>query len=245
MKLTARTILTHSLLVTLALPMAVALAACSGGSGLARGAAEGGSSTVAAEGSTGTTPGSGGDDTGTAAGGGAGAAAGGGTAANVPAAAKALICPLPGRAFGGLNPRRPPGKGIPAGFSPVAVVLCLPVGGIAPAGGQWSYVRKEAAVAGLGPLLTALHEPSARREATGLAQGCPVLVTVVPRLALIGRAGAVVYPQIPVTVCGAPIVPVLASLAALHWIMLSTNIGPQGISPEGVVTPQTAVRPSS
>jgi hypothetical protein len=235
--------MTHSLLPTLALPMAVALAACSGGSGAARGTAAAGGA-AAAHGSAGATHGSSGDGTGTATGGGTGAAAGG-TAANVPAAAKALICPLPGRAFAGLNPSGPPGQGIPAGFSPVAVVRCLPVGGIAPAGGQWSYVRKEAAVAGLGPLLTALQEPTARHGLTGLVQGCPILVTVVPRLALIGRDGAVLYPQIPVTVCGIPRGPVLASLAALHWIMLSTHIGLQGISPEGVVTRQTAVRPSS
>ncbi len=249
MKLTARTRLTRSLLATLALALAAAVAGCTSGSGAGQGAAAGRSSP--AGGSAGATSGSGGAG-GTASGGGNAAGGSGATAAKVPAAARDLICP-PGPAIGRLKPLL--SQAIPAGFSPVAVVQCLSAGGIAPVHGQWNYVQKEVAVAGLGPLVTALRAASARHNGAGLAPGCPVLAAVVPRLALIGRDGAVIYPRIPVTMCGAPIQPVVASLAALHWIGLGNPIGlqpvePQGIEPPGAAPPgagppQTAVLPAS
>ena len=221
MKPTARTILRHSLLVPMALAVAAALAACAGESA-------GGGHGVTAAGSAGASTGS----AGASAGNGAGAAApagqgsGGGTAANVPAAAKALICPPPLSAFGPPNAPGSAGQVIPAGFSPVAVVQCRAAGAIAPVAGQLTYVRKEVAVADLQPLLAALQQPSAPRAGPGPTPGCPVLTLAVPELALIGRDGSVVYPRIPVTVCGAAIAPVTASLDALHWITVSTT-GPQ------------------
>jgi hypothetical protein len=237
MKPTARTILTHSLLVPLALTVAAALAACSGVSA-------GGGKGVPAAGSAGTTVGPAGASAGTGASTGAGAGAGGvvpagqpsagvSAAANVPAVAKALICPLPGTAFGPLNAPGTAGQVIPAGFSPVAVVQCRAGGAIAPVIRDGSYVRKEVAVADLGPLLTALREPSAPRTSPGPTLRCPILIVAVPDLALIGRDGSVIYPRIPVTVCGAAIQPVTASLAVLHWIPLSTTGAPQVGQPQG------------
>jgi hypothetical protein len=221
MKPTARTIMTHWLLVPIALAVAAALAACAGESA-------GGGNSATATGSAGASTGSAGASAGNGAGAAApaGQASGGGTAANVPAAAKALICPPPRPAFGQPNAPGAAGQVIPAGFSPVAVVQCRAAGAIEPLAGQLTYVRKEVAVADLRPLLAALQEPSAPRAGPGPTPGCPVLITALPELALIGRDGSVVYPRIPVTVCGAAIAPVTASLDALHWITLGTT-GPQ------------------
>jgi hypothetical protein len=238
---TARTILTHSLLVPLTLAVAAALAACSSVSA-------GGGKGVPAAGSAGTTTGPAGASAGTGASSGTGAGAGGvvpagqpsagvSAAANVPAAAMALSCPLPGLAFGPLKTPGTAGQVIPAGFSPVAVVQCRAGGAIAPVTGDGNYVRKEVAVAGLGPLLIALREPSAPRAGPGPTPGCPILTVAVPELALIGRDGSVIYPRIPVTVCDAAIQPVTASLAGLHWIPLSTSGAPAVGQPQ-VVQPQ-------
>jgi hypothetical protein len=244
MKLTARTTLPPSLLATLVVALAVTVAGCTSGPGATRSAASGGNS---AAGGSGSTAGGGG----AAAGGGSAGAGGAATVANVPAAARDLICP-PVFEFGRLRPLLSPA--IPARFEPVAVVQCLSAGGIAPVNGERSYVEKEAAVTGLGPLLTALRAPSARPAGVGPVAACPVMVTGVPRLALIGRDGAVIYPRIPVTVCGEPIQPVVDSLAALQWIMLGStgplqgqppNVEPPGVEPPGPVAPQTAALPSS
>jgi hypothetical protein len=248
MKLTARTTLTPSLLATLVLALAVTVAGCTSGPGAIRSAASGGNS---AAGGSGSTAGGSAGGGGAAAGGGSAGAGGGATVANVPAAARDLICP-PVVEFGRLRPLLSPA--IPAGFEPVAVVQCLSAGGIAPVNGERSYVEKEAAVTGLGPLLTALRAPSARPAGVGPAAACPVMVTGVPRLALIGRDGAVIYPRIPVTVCGEPIQPVVESLGALQWIMLGStgplqgqppDVEPPGVEPPGPVAPQTAALPSS
>jgi hypothetical protein len=245
MKPTPRTILTHSLLVPLALTVAAALAACAGESA-------GGGNGVPAAGSAGQSSGSAGAGAATGAGAGAGGAASaggdagaaggagqasGGAPANVPAVAKALICPLLGPAFERPNAQGSSGQVIPPGFSPVAVVQCGPGGVIAPVVGERNLVRKEVAVADLQPLLTALGEPSARRAGPGPQPGCPVLTVAATELALIGRDGTVIYPRIPVTVCGSPIQPVTASLAALHWIPLSTTGTPQVGQPQ-VTQPQ-------
>ncbi|HTA11599.1 MAG TPA: hypothetical protein VK836_23970 [Streptosporangiaceae bacterium] len=252
MKPTARTILTHSLLVPMALAVAAALAACAGES-------VSGGNGVTASGTAGASTGSTGASAATGAGAGpaapAGQASGGGTAANVPAAAKTLICPPPVPVSGQLNAPGAAPQVVPAGFSPVAVVQCRAAGAIEPLAGQLTYVRKEVAVADLRPLLASLQEPSAPRAGPGPTPGCPVLTTPVPELALIGRDGSVVYPRIPVTVCGAAIAPVTASLAALHWIMLSATSPqqagqpqagrPQGGQPQGARTPPIVVQPAN
>jgi hypothetical protein len=236
---------TKSLLAgPLAIALAAAIAACTSTSGPA--ATAGGS--AAASGSGGSASGSTGNGgaaagSGIAAGGGS-ASNGPGAAANVPVAARALICPP--NALVGSDPLRPVGQTIPAGFQAVAVVQCAPVGTIAPATGAWTYVRKEVAITGLGPLLTALRERSDLR----VGPNCLLPFTIRPRIALIGIDGAVIYPRIPVGVCGAPIPQVDASLAALHWIKLSTTIEPQPLRPQdpagqGVLAPSTAVRPAS
>lgn len=149
------------------------------------------------------------------------------TTAKVPAAAAQITCPLPGFA-------RPadateasqdvPGQHaqpIPRDFRPVAVVQCIEVGATAPGRGQYTNVRKQVAVAGLGSLMTALRQPSASPTRTGLGPACPVTTAIVPWLMLIGGDGQLIHPQIPVTVCGAPIAPVMASLSSLHWIELA------------------------
>ena len=125
---------------------------------------------------------------------------------------------------------------------------CAPVGTIAPASGTWTYVRKQVAITGLGPLLTALREPSDLR--VDVRPNCLLPFTIRPRLALVGSDGAVIYPRIPVSVCGAPIRQVEASLAALKWIKLSTTSEPQPLPPQdpagqGVRAPSTAVHPAS
>jgi hypothetical protein len=238
MKPTARTTLTHSLLVTLALAVTAALAACGGESaaghdsaagansvtGTGSAGATGSSAAAGATASAGTTP-----SVGATAG--AGPTAGGGTAANVPAAAIEIACPaplaLPQYALG------PSSQIIPAGFRPVAVVQCVVTSAVA-LHSEGAHVLKEAALADLGPLVAALREPSAGRAGVSPPAGCPVLAVAPPGLALVGRDGAVIYPRIPVTVCGAPIQAVAASLAALHWIVLGTTRVPQGVQPQGV-----------
>jgi hypothetical protein len=227
--------LTKSLLAgSLAIGLAAALAACASTSGPAStaggsaAAAGGGGATSGSHGNGGAAAGSG-TATGGGAGGSGGAASSGG-AANVPAAARTLICPP--LSFEGPNTERPLNQAIPAGFQAVAVVQCVPVGAIAPA--SLNYVRKEVAITGLGPLLAALRKPSGFRNA--VHPDCLLPFMIMPRLALVGSDGAVIYPRIPVNVCGAPIPEVGTSLAALHWIKLSTQFEPQGatgINPGG------------
>lgn len=225
--------LTKSLLaVPLALALAAALAACASASGpaaTARGsaAASGGGG---ANGSTGNgaAPAGSGTTTGNAGGGTSRAgSSGAGAAANVPVAARKLICPPV--SFGGSSLRPPLGQAIPAGFHAVAVVQCIPAAAIDPAGRQGTDVRKEVAIAGFGPLLTALREPSDLR--VDVLRECLLPFTIMARLALVGSDGAVIYPRIPVNVCGAPIPQVGARLAALHWIQLGTTFEPQLLLP--------------
>ena len=241
--------LTKSLLAgSLAIVLAAAIAACASTSGPA--ATAGGSAASAGGGGAASgSPGHGGAaaGNGTATGGGAGGsggAASNGAAANVPAVARTLICPP--LSFEGPNTERPLNQAIPAGFQAVAVVQCVPVGAIAPA--SLNYVRKEVAITGLGPLLAALRKPSGVRNAAH--PECLLPFMIMPRLALVGSDGAVIYPRIPVNVCGAPIPLVGASLAALHWIKLSTTREPQlpqqqDPPGQGVLTPPTVVRPAS
>jgi hypothetical protein len=246
----ACTVLTKSLLpVPLAIALAVALAACASASGTAATGGRSGPPSASVRAGSGSA-GSGGAVAGSgSAVGSSGAGSGGaGGTASVLAAARALSCPPPGVILRGPYPLRPPSLAIPAGFRAVAVVWCVPIGGIAPANAQGTYVRKEVAVTGLGPLVTALRMPSSRRNAVAL--DCLLPLIIMPRIALIGSDGAVVYPRIPVNVCGVPIPQVAASLGALHWIFLSTNIDPQYVHPQGPpaqggLTPQPAVSPGS
>jgi hypothetical protein len=126
------------------------------------------------------------------------------------------------------------GQSIPAGFQAIAVVRCIPTGAVGPAQGGFANARKEVAVTGLGPLVAALREPSARHVHPGLGVGCPVPALSGVRLMLVSASGAVIYPRIPITSCGVPIQPVTASLGALHWIELSTPAGNAGSQPQTV-----------
>jgi hypothetical protein len=241
--------LTKSLLAgSLAIGLAAAIAACASTSGPAATAGRSAASAGGGGAASGS-PGNGGAaaGSGTATGGGAGgsgSAASNGGPASVPAVARTLICPP--LSFDGPNTKQPLNQAIPAGFQAVAVVQCAPVGAIAPA--SLNYVRKEVAITGLGPLLAALRKPSAARNA--VHPECLLPFMIMPRLALVGSDGAVIYPRIPVSVCGAPIPQVGASLAALHWIKLSITREPQRLpqqdpSVQGVLTPPPTVHPAS
>jgi hypothetical protein len=244
---TACTGLTKSLLAgSLAIGLAAALAACASTSGPAatagRSASAGGGGAASGSPGNGAAAGSG-TATGGGAGGSGGAASNGGPA-NVPAVARTLICPP--LSFEGPSTEQPTNQAIPAGFQAVAVVQCAPVGAIAP--GSLNYVRKEVAITGLGPLLAALRKPSAVRNAAH--PECLLPFMIMPRLALVGSDGAVIYPRIPVSVCGAPIPQVGASLTALHWIKLSITresqrLPQQDPSVQGVLPPPPTVHPAS
>lgn len=103
----------------------------------------------------------------------------------------------------------------------MAAVQCVPSGSTPAPSGHPPFAVEEVAVSGLGPLLAALQEPS---EAPG--NSFPVPRCLAPaagafQLALINANGQVIEPLIPVTICGGPIQPVLASIAALDWTTVS------------------------
>ena len=81
--------------------------------------------------------------------------------------------------------------------------------------------RREAAIAGLSRLVAALRKPSTVRP-RGPLPACMVPVTARPWFVLVGATGQVIYPIVPLGLCGAPIGSVLASLNSLHWITLGT-----------------------
>jgi hypothetical protein len=231
----AGTALTKSLLaaaVTIAL--GTTLAACASGAGTA--ASSGRSAAPSA--SAGSTSGSAGS--GSAAGSGTAPATGGtnpagagpnglGRTGSIPAAARTPICPPPGLRFRGL----PPGSGqaIPPGFTAIAIVRCVLGGAIGPSkfGG---FTQQEVAVTGLGPVLAALRLPSAVRSDK---VECILPLQFLSRIALIGSDGAVIYPRVPVGVCGIPLRQVIASLDALHWILVGTTVQPQRLDPPGAI----------
>jgi hypothetical protein len=81
--------------------------------------------------------------------------------------------------------------------------------------------RREAAIAGLSRLVAALRELSAPRP-KGPLPACMVPVTSRPWFVLVSATGQVIYPLLPLGLCGEPIGPVLSSLNSLHWITLGT-----------------------
>jgi hypothetical protein len=127
------------------------------------------------------------------------------SSAPIPGAAQALSCPLTG----------PLSLSIPTGFQPVAAVRCVPVSG------QAGDVGKQVAVSNLGPLVTALSEPSAIGKGVNPVPRCLAPVAENFQLALVGANGQVIEPAIPVTICGSPLQQVVTSLAGLDWITAS------------------------
>ena len=109
---------------------------------------------------------------------------------------------------------------IPAGFRPVAVVRCVTVTSVRH-GVIRIDQRRQAAIAGLSALVAALREASAPRP-KGPLPACMVPVTSRPWFVLVSATGQVIYPLLPLSLCGEPIEPVLASLNSLHWITLGT-----------------------
>jgi hypothetical protein len=125
----------------------------------------------------------------------------------LPQAAQALSCPLTG----------PVSATIPAGFQTVAVVRCVPAIRVS---GQPIHLTMEIATSSLGPLLTALGEPSAMNEGPPGPLCLPVFADDI-QLALIGANGQVIEPLIPLTICGMPLPDVATSLAGLSWTTVS------------------------
>jgi len=117
------------------------------------------------------------------------------------------------------GPVEPAGR-IPAGFRPVAVVECVTVTSVNH-GVVRIDQRRQAAIAGLGRLLAALREPATARP-KGPLPACMVPVSSWPWFVLVSASGQVVYPLLPLGLCGEPMGSVLASLNSLHWITLST-----------------------
>jgi hypothetical protein len=107
-----------------------------------------------------------------------------------------------------------PEQAIPAGFIPVAVVLCTPGIVFVNHNGRNVPSTRQIATAGLGSLITALRAPSAPRNSK---VACLDQAVYVPWFVLVGRNGQVIRPKIPVTVCGDPSPAVLAILNALHF----------------------------
>ena len=91
--------------------------------------------------------------------------------------------------------------------------------------------RRQAAIAGLSRLVAALRKPSAPRP-RGPQPACIVPLTSRPWFVLVSATGHVIYPLLPLGLCGEPIGAVLASLNSLHWITLSTTaLRPEPIRP--------------
>lgn len=152
------------------------------------------------------------------------------TQAGILAAARRVKCPADGSRVINVPGRSQPAEPIPAGFRAAAVVECVRVPVMVPIAGTPIVELRRVAVAGLGRLLAALRLPSTPRS-RGLLQACLTPVAALPSIVLIGADDQLVRPRVPIGLCGEPIVPVLASLASLHWRTLSAtkgvSIGPQ------------------
>jgi len=107
-----------------------------------------------------------------------------------------------------------PEQAIPAGFIPVAVVLCTPGIVFVNHNGRNVPPTRRIATTALGSLMTALRAPSAPRNSK---VDCLDQAVFVPWFVLVGRNGQVIRPKIPVTACGDPSPGVLASLNALPF----------------------------
>jgi hypothetical protein len=192
------------------------------------GAASGSSSTGAPGGAQGSgSPGGAGNNT-------AGTVAG---LAQVPAAARQVVCPASeaqagGLAYDGSVAGQPVagGQPIPAGFSPVAVVECVSLAPYGPGRGEGSGARKQAAISGLGGLMTAVREASAKHKAPGPIVGC-ITRPASPWFVLIGSNGQVIRPELPGGICSAAAGAVLSSLNSLHWITLGVTTVPPVVLP--------------
>lgn len=146
------------------------------------------------------------------------------TQARILAAARRVKCPADGNGVISVPGRGQPAEPIPAGFRPVAVVECVRVPVMVPIAGTPIVELRRVAVAGLGRLLAALRLPSTPRS-RGLVPACLTPVAALPSIVLISAADQLVRPRVPIGLCGEPIVPVLASLASLHWRTLSATKG--------------------
>jgi hypothetical protein len=138
------------------------------------------------------------------------------------AAARRVKCPP--QASISSQPARSHGEPIPAGFTAVAVVECVRLPAIVPVGGTPIVELRRVAVAGLGPLLTALHLPSTSRSRS-IDIACLTPAVAFPLIVLIGTDGQLVRPKVPTGLCGQPITAVQASLNALHWQTIGSTKG--------------------
>lgn len=110
---------------------------------------------------------------------------------------------------------------LPASFTPVAVLRCVSAEQKIPGKGNWLTETLERADNGLGPLVTALREPSGPRK-PGIM--CPDLAMVPPQIALIGADGTKIIPRLPLSGCGLVETRVLGALATLSWDPVSVRM---------------------
>jgi hypothetical protein len=151
--------------------------------------------------------------------------------AAVPPAAKRVPCPgvmpplrLPGlvQSGGAVQPNGPiqPEEPIPPGFRPAAVVECVTVAAVHH-GVVRIEERRQAAIAGLGRLMTALRHPY-HPQLKVEAPTCMRPAVPWPWFVLVGANGRVIHPIMPVGICGQPAPGVRDALNSLHWIPLGT-----------------------
>jgi hypothetical protein len=131
----------------------------------------------------------------------------------IPAQALRVACPG-GTTAAARRSAALPEQAIPAGFIPVAVVLCDPGIVFVNHSGRNVPPVRQIATTGLGMLMTALRAPSAPQNSN---VKCLDQAIYTPWFVVVGRNGKVIRPKIPVTVCGDPSPAVLASLNALAF----------------------------
>jgi hypothetical protein len=133
--------------------------------------------------------------------------------AAIPAQALRVACPS-GSSAAARRSAALPSKAIPAGFIPVAVVLCGPAVVFVNHNHANVPPTRHVATANLGRLMAALRAPSAPANSNVI---CAAHVISIAWFVLIGKNGQVILPKLPTTACGDPSPAVRASLGALQW----------------------------
>ncbi|WP_104196829.1 hypothetical protein [Cryobacterium sp. M15] len=97
------------------------------------------------------------------------------------------------------HPDAPEPGMVPADFEPVAAYLCTLSGSVDDDQGRWAAVTVETRTGDLGPLLSALAEPS---DQAGFNQACTADMEIVPELWLENATGEAMRAAWPSTACG-------------------------------------------
>jgi hypothetical protein len=168
--------------------------------------------------------------------GGAATRTSGGAATSSPGAASGTAAPaagptpVPTTTGGPVTPGQPACAGwpatvphgpLPASFVPVAAMRCVTSDQTIPGKGEWLTATLERADKNLGPLVTALRQPS-DHAAPGVI--CPAIAMVPPQFVLVSGDGKMIMPRLPLSGCGLVQRPVLAALAALSWQKVSVRL---------------------